>query len=42
VTPVKLHASCEGYQGEMLAFDVDKTTADGELVYSTTRMLPPG
>jgi hypothetical protein len=38
--PVKLHLSCDKYQGELLERDLGGD--DGEVTYSTTRMLPPG
>jgi len=38
--PVKLHLSCEKYEGELL--DRDLGGDDGDVTYSTTRMLPPG
>lgn len=38
-TPIQLHISSDQYQGELLERD---TTYIGEIVYSTTRMVPPG
>ena len=50
--PVKLHLSCDGYEGELLDLDKEKTEAANEQagqkdsapkqVFSTTRRLPPG
>jgi hypothetical protein len=35
-----MHVSCDKYQGELL--DLDPDTSPSEMVYYTTRMLPPG